>query len=89
MGEKLVVHYPLGEVVPFIERSSIDRDSPLYHLILARLEISDDFFGDLGEVSAVDVIVCFQEDRPKTRFPDRVILEVKLVETMKRILVGL
>ena len=89
MREELIIDHPCGQLIPLVQGSAINGNPPFHHLILARLEISDDFFGDLGEVSAVDVIVCFQEDRPKTRFPDRVILEVELVETMKRILVGL
>lgn len=35
VGEKLIVHHPCGEPVPFIQGSPIDGNPPLYHLILA------------------------------------------------------
>lgn len=58
-------------------------------MILARLKIGDDFFGNLCEIPAIDVIVRLQKDGTEAGLSDRVVFEVKLVEAMKGVRVSL
>lgn len=89
IGKEFVVHDPGSELVPFIERSAIDGDAPLNHLVLARLKIRDDFLGDLGKIPTLDKVVRLEKDGSQTRFPYRVVLEIEFIETMKGICVSL
>jgi hypothetical protein len=58
-------------------------------LIFTGLEVGDDFFGNLSEVSAIDKVVRLQENCPQPGFSNRIILKVELVESMERICMGL
>ena len=48
-----------------------------------------DTFGQLGQVRALDVIIGFQKDFSETALSDRIVFQVEVVKTMKRIFVGL
>jgi hypothetical protein len=87
--KKLVVNYPGGKLIPLIYRFTIDGDTPLNHLILARFKIRNDFLRYLGEVTAVDEVICLEENCPETRLSNWVILEIKLIESMERVGVSL
>jgi hypothetical protein len=58
-------------------------------LILACLEIRYNLLGDFSQITAPDEVVRFEEDGSQTRFSDRVVLQIELVEAMKRIRVSL
>lgn len=87
--EQLVIHNPGRQFVPLVNGFAVDRDTPLHHLVLARLQIRNDFLRNLSEIPPVDEVVRLQEDSSQPRFSDRVVFEVELVKAMKRIDVGL
>lgn len=47
-GKEFVVNNPSCELVPLINVSTVNGDAPFYELILACLEIGDDFLGDFS-----------------------------------------
>lgn len=57
--------------------------------MFAGLQVGDDFLSDFCKVPAFDEVVRFQEDGAQARFPNGVILEIELIETMERIGMGL
>lgn len=65
-GEELVIDNPGRELIPLLEISTIDGYTPFYHLVLASLEIGNDFFGNLGQVASMNEVVCFQKDGSKS-----------------------
>lgn len=89
MREKLVIHHPCSQLVPFIDSFAVDRNTPLNHLILARFKVFDDFLGDLCQIPPVNEVVSLQKYSSQTRLPDRVVFEIELVESVERIRVGL
>lgn len=87
--EQLVVDNPCCEFIPLVECSSVNRDSPFNHLVLARLEIRDDFFGDLSKIPAVDEVIGLQEDCPQPRLSNGIVFQVELVKAVEGICVSL
>jgi hypothetical protein len=87
--EQLIIHDPRCELVPLIDSFTIDGNTPLDHLVLAGFEIRDDLFRDLGEISPVNKVVRLEEDGSQSRFTNRVVFKIELVESMERVDVGL
>ena len=46
-------------------------------------------FGKFRQIFPFNEIIRFQEDFSKARLPDRIVLEVELVESMEGVLVGM
>lgn len=89
MREQLVVNDPSCKLIPLIDCSAVNRDTPFGHLVLARLEIRNDFLGYLGQVSAIDKVVGLEENGSQSGFSNWVVLEIELVKSMERIRVSL
>ena len=71
---QFVVDHPSGESIPLIQAAAVDTDPPFDHLILAAFQIRDDFFCDLGKVSAVYEVVRLQENGPQSALAHWVVL---------------
>ena len=57
--DQFVINDPSSKLIPLVNRSAIDRDSPFNKLIFARFQIGDDFLCDLSEIASFDIIVSF------------------------------
>jgi hypothetical protein len=87
--EQLVVDHPVGQLVPLVLGTTIDRDTVLGHLVLALLQIRDDFSGNVSKVASLNLVVRLHKDLTETGLADRVVLQVELVEPVERVLVSL
>ena len=57
--DQFVINDPCSKLIPLVNSSAIDRDSPFNKLIFARFQIGDDFLCDLREIASSDIIVSF------------------------------
>jgi hypothetical protein len=64
--EQLIVNDPSRKLIPLFDISTVDGNAPFDKLVLARFEIRYDFFGDFSQVSALDKVVCLQENGSET-----------------------
>ena len=83
MRYQLVVDHPSRQLAPLIDGSAIDRDSPFHKLVFAGFEVRNDFLGQFCQITTFDIVVGLQKDLTKSRLPNRIILEVKLIEAVK------
>ena len=89
VGKELVVNNPSCEFIPLVNCSAVDGDTPFRHLIFTRFKIGNDFFGNFSEISAIDKVVCLEEDGSQPGLPNGIILEIELVESMEGISMSL
>ncbi|KAI7001276.1 AMP deaminase [Hortaea werneckii] len=85
--KELVVDYPGCKLVPLVKRTTVDGDAPLDHLVLAAFQVGHDFLGDFSQVTAVNEIVSLEENRSQSTFSNRIVLQIKLVETVEAVCV--
>jgi hypothetical protein len=81
--DELVVHDPLGELVPLVGLAAVDGHTPLRVLVLGLLEVGDELGRELGEVLALEEVVGLEEDLPQTRRPGGVVAVVEAVEAVE------
>jgi hypothetical protein len=86
VSDDLVVDHPLRELVPLVEAAAVDREPPLAELVLALPEVLHDLVRELGEVAALDEVVRLEEDLTQAALPDRIVLQVELVEALPAVL---
>ena len=46
-------------------------------------------FREFCQIPSLNKVICLQEYLPESRFTNRVVLEIKLIETMERVLVSM
>ena len=85
----LVIDNPLGKIVPFLLRTTINRNTVLGHLILARFEIREDFLGQLGKILPLNQIIRLEEDFSQSRFANWIVFQIEFVESVERIFMRL
>lgn len=87
--EQLVVDHPVGQLIPLILGTTVDRDTVLGHLVLALLQIRKDLLGNVSKVATLNLVISFHKDLTETGLANGVVLQVELVEPVERILVSL
>lgn len=87
--KQLVVDHPVGQLIPLILGTTVDRDTVLGHLVLALLQIREDLLGNVGQVATLNLVVSLHKDLTETGLTNGVVLQVELVEPMERVLVSL
>ena len=87
--DQLVIDDPSSELLPFVNGSAIDGDSPFNKLVFAGFQVRDDLLCDFSEVASFDIVVSLQKDFSESRLPNGIVFEVELVKAMEGISVGL
>mmetsp|Transcript_4890 Transcript_4890/g.9789 ORF Transcript_4890/g.9789 Transcript_4890/m.9789 type:complete len:277 (+) Transcript_4890:1815-2645(+) len=74
---------PATQLCPLVFFPSVNGDPHFRELIFLIFKIIQDFFCDLGKESAVNVVVCLQEDVPKEPLPKWIVLVVEQIESLE------
>lgn len=68
---------------------SVDGHAVLGHLVLAFLQIGNDFLGQLCQIFALDEVISLQEYLTQSALSDGIVFQVELVKAMVAVFVGL
>jgi hypothetical protein len=83
--EQIVVHDPLGQLVPLTGLTTVNRHTVLGHLILALLHLLKALFRNVRVVLTFDKIRGLQEHISQFAFAERVVLHIELIEALERV----
>mmetsp|Transcript_1037 Transcript_1037/g.2149 ORF Transcript_1037/g.2149 Transcript_1037/m.2149 type:complete len:387 (+) Transcript_1037:54-1214(+) len=82
-----ILHHPCRQRIPFDWFPPVDGDSVLCVLVLGCLKVVEHFFCELCQEPSVDNVLLLDEDFAQPGLPERIILEIELVKSMKDVLV--